>query len=46
MADPCDVQVLEVHPSEYYAWKRRPTKTSTEDERALLLAMREIHKES
>lgn len=38
--------VLEVHPSGYYAWKPRPAKTSTEEERSLLLAMRQIYKES
>lgn len=36
-------QVLSVHPSGYYAWLRRPASEPSAEERALLLAMREIH---
>ena len=39
-------KVFSVHPSGYYAWKRRPEKTPTDEERALLLEMRKIHKQS
>ena len=38
-------EVFSVHPSGYYAWVRRRAKGLSEDDRQLLLAMREIHRQ-
>lgn len=38
--------VLEVHPSGYYAWTKRPPHEMSEEERAIVMAMREIHRKS
>lgn len=36
-------KVFDVHPSGYYAWVQRPEREPTDEERALLKAMRAIH---